>query len=74
MTKVARKTEKWPEKTERPQESTTTTTTTTTTTNDDDDDDDNNDDDERISRAPFHVKHAQVRLTNANTKIPNTCI
>ena len=27
--------------------------------------DDNN---ERISRAPFHVKHAQLRRTSANTK------
>ena len=29
---------------------------------------------ERISRAPFHVKHAQLRWTGANTKIQNTCI
>ena len=29
---------------------------------------------ERISRALFHVKHAQLRWTGANTKIENACI
>ena len=28
----------------------------------------------RVSRAPFHVKHAQLLWTGANTKIQNTCI
>ena len=28
----------------------------------------NNNNNERISRAPFHVKHAQLRWTGANTK------
>ena len=27
-----------------------------------------------VSRAPFHVKYAQMRWTGANTKIQNTCI
>ena len=31
-------------------------------------------DNERISIAPFHVKHAQLHSTGANTKIQNTCI
>ena len=34
----------------------------------------NNNNNERISRASFHVKHAQLRWTGANTKIQNTCI
>ena len=34
----------------------------------------NNNNTERISRAPFHMKHAQLRWTGANTKIHNTCI
>ena len=49
--------------------------------NDDDDDnnnkkkknDDDDDDTERFSRASFHVKHAQLRWTGANTKIQITC-
>ena len=57
---------------------------------DNDDDDDDDDDDEnnnnkkkkkknnnnngRIFRTSFHVKHAQLRWTGANTKIQNTCI
>ena len=31
----------------------------------------NNNNNERISRAPFHVKHAQLRCTGANTKLQN---
>ena len=27
-----------------------------------------------ISRAPLHVKHAQLRWKGANTKTQNTCI
>ena len=34
----------------------------------------NNNNNECISRARFHVKHAQLRRTGANTKIQNTCI
>ena len=34
----------------------------------------NNNNNEHISRAPFHVKHAQLRWTGANTKIQNACI
>ena len=34
----------------------------------------NNNDNERISSVPFHVKHTQLRLRGANTKIQNTCI
>ena len=37
-------------------------------------DNNDNNNNERISRAPFHVKHAQLRWTGANTKIWNTCI
>ena len=29
----------------------------------------NNNNNERISRAPFHVKHAQLRWAGANAKI-----
>ena len=34
----------------------------------------NNINNEHISRAHFHVKHAQLRWTGANTKIENACI
>ena len=34
----------------------------------------NNDDNKCISRAPFNVKHAQLRWTGSNKKIQNTCI
>ena len=34
----------------------------------------NNNNNERISRALFHVKHAQLRWTGANTKKENACI
>ena len=34
----------------------------------------NNNNNECISRAPFNVKHAQLRCTGPNTKIQNTCI
>ena len=34
----------------------------------------NNNNNERISRAPFQVKHAELRRTGAKTKIQNTCI
>ena len=34
----------------------------------------NNNNNERISRAPFHGKHAQLRWTGANTKIQSTCV
>ena len=34
----------------------------------------NNNNNERISRALFHAKQAQLRWTGANTKIQNTCI
>ena len=44
----------------------------TTTTNDINNRSNNND--ERISRAPFYVKLAQLSSTGANTKIQNTCI
>ena len=37
-------------------------------------DNNNNNNNERISRAPFHVKHAQLHWTGANTQIQNTCI
>ena len=33
----------------------------------------NNNNNERISRALFHVKQAQLRLTGANTKIEEAC-
>ena len=36
--------------------------------------DNNNDNNDCISRAPFHVKHAHLRFTSANTKIKSTCI
>ena len=55
-------------------------TTTTTTTNDDDDDNNNNNNDiidnndnnnnNNISRAPFHVKHVQLRWTSTTTENP----
>ena len=38
------------------------------------DNDNNNNNNERISRAPFHVKHAEFHWTGASTKIQNTCI
>ena len=34
----------------------------------------NNNNNECISRAPFHVKHAQLRWTGANTRMQSTCI
>ena len=34
----------------------------------------NNNNNECISRAPFHVKHAHLHWTGANTKIQNACI
>ena len=34
----------------------------------------NNNNNERISRAPFPVKHAQLRWTGVSTKIQNTCV
>ena len=34
----------------------------------------NNNNNDCVSRAPFHVKYAQLRWTQANTKIQNTCI
>ena len=34
----------------------------------------NNNNNERISRALFHVKHAQLRWTGADTKIENASI
>ena len=34
-----------------------------------DDDNNNNNNNERISRVPYHVKHAQLRWTYADTKI-----
>ena len=42
--------------------------------NSDNNNNNNNNNNERISRAPFHVKHAQLHWTGANTKIQNTCI
>ena len=46
----------------------------TATHNSNNNNNNNNNNNERISRALFHVKHAQLRWTGKNTKIENACI